>query len=327
MCQKLLSLAALALILLVLETCEAQRTVASLGSKLKSFRRSDPPEVIEVGEWEWGLEQSSFHYIAGIFCVVSFALVMLTRRGEGDEKGDGESASVRPTTRIFLRLHRDVLQAFVTERRPCLSITHNLFLKTSTDIDELAEEEITLDPIHSTDPIDIAFEGIRMELEQKKGPPRLLLDGSIRGRARPGKMLAIMGPSGSGKSTLLHALAGQVKDSSKLSLTGIRYVNGQPVTGDSSMPVAVIEQDVNFFPHMTVRETLNFRAELKLGKKLTLAQRNALVDELLEDLHLSKAANTVVGNTKIRGISGGERKRLSIACEMIASPSVIFLVS
>ena len=165
-----------------------------------------------------------------------------------------------------------------------------------------------------------------MILETKKGnDDRLLLDGSIRGRAQPGRMLAVMGPSGSGKSTLIHALAGKIKDSPKLSLFGHRYINGEELSPDSAVPAAFIEQEVNFFPHMTVKETLDFRVELKLGKKLRKSERNKVVEDLMDTLGLSKSSNTKVGNTKIRGLSGGERKRLSIACEMISSPSIIFL--
>jgi ABC-type multidrug transport system ATPase subunit len=105
----------------------------------------------------------------------------------------------------------------------------------------------------------------------------------------------------------------------------MRYLNGKAVAPESALPVAVIEQDVSFFPHMTVKETLDFRVELKLGRKLNKSQRDDLVNELLQELNLVKAAHTIVGNNKVRGISGGERKRLSIACEMISSPSVIFL--
>jgi ABC-type hemin transport system ATPase subunit len=79
----------------------------------------------------------------------------------------------------------------------------------------------------------LAFDNIRLELQQKKNSKKLLLDGSVHGRAQPGRMLAIMGPSGAGKSTLLHALSGRVKESSKLQLQGRRLVNGQAVTGDS----------------------------------------------------------------------------------------------
>lgn len=174
--------------------------------------------------------------------------------------------------------------------------------------------------------VEIGFEDIKIALEQKGGKPdRIILDGSLRGKAQPGRMLAVMGPSGSGKSSFLHALAGRVKHSPKLSLSGTRYFNGEEVAGYSQLPAAFIEQEVNFFPHMTVKETLDFRVELKLGKKLGKADRDGVVHSLLDQLGLEKSANTIVGNAKIRGLSGGERKRLSIACEMISSPPVIFL--
>jgi ABC-type multidrug transport system ATPase subunit len=179
--------------------------------------------------------------------------------------------------------------------------------------------------------VDLAFEGLMLSLDlgKKKGESepteRLLLDGSIRGRAQPGRMLAIMGPSGAGKSTLLHALAGRVKHNPKLQLTGQRYMNGVPVDGASMIPSAFIQQEVSFFPHMTVRETLDFRVELKLGARLSKHARDTMVRDLIQQLGLSSASDTIVGNQKVRGISGGERKRLSIAVEMISAPSVIFL--
>lgn len=166
--------------------------------------------------------------------------------------------------------------------------------------------------------VDLCFEGLRLVLDQKKkGEPKVILDGSIRGRARPGRLLAIMGPSGAGKSTVLHAIAGRIKDSNKLKLHGSRHLNGNPLSEDSLVPAAFIQQDVSFFPYMTVRETLTFRVELKLGSLLSKAARDVMVQELLEELGLERTADTIVGDASVRGISGGERKRLSIAVEMI----------
>merc|ERR1712038_787345 len=93
----------------------------------------------------------------------------------------------------------------------------------------------------------------------------------------------------------------------------------------SQLPAAYIEQESNFFPHLTVKETLDFRVELKLGDKLGKAARDDIVKDLIELLGLTKSANTIVGDAKVRGLSGGERKRLSIACELILSPPVIIL--
>ena len=130
----------------------------------------------------------------------------------------------------------------------------------------------------------------------------------------------------SGKTTLLHAIAGKVKEDKKISLYGKRYINNLQFSGDSQLPSAFIEQEVKFFPHMTVKETLDFQVELKMGSVLkTQEARDKRVSELMDQLGLNKSANTIVGNAKVRGLSGGERKRLSIACEMISSPALIFL--
>ena len=132
--------------------------------------------------------------------------------------------------------------------------------------------------------------------------------------------------SSSGKTTLLHAIAGKVKGDKKIYLYGKRYINNLQFSGDSQLPSAFIEQEVKFFPHMTVKETLDFQVELKIGSILkTKEARDERVNELMDQLGLKKSANTIVGNAKVRGLSGGERKRLSIACEMISSPALIFL--
>jgi ABC-type glutathione transport system ATPase component len=203
--------------------------------------------------------------------------------------------------------------------------------------DSITTDEDT-DALHQHLPIDLAFDSLKLTLQTKKkkkngngNGERLILDGSIRGRARPGRLLAIMGPSGAGKSTVLHALAGRIPESShsqRLSLQGNRYVNGHAVPGQEMLPsLALIEQEVNFFPHMTVRETLDFRVHLQFGndQRMTTSQRDALVQELLQQLGLSMVQDSIVGGPTVRGISGGERKRLSIAVEMITNPSLVFL--
>jgi ABC-type multidrug transport system ATPase subunit len=125
---------------------------------------------------------------------------------------------------------------------------------------------------------------------------------------------------------VLHALAGRIKESSKISvLAGERFINGNPVTGDSMVPSAFVQQEVNFFPYMTVRETLAFRVDLKLGSRVSKTTRDGIVQDLLSQMRLEATADTIVGDAKVRGISGGERRRLSIACELISSPSLIFL--
>jgi len=128
-------------------------------------------------------------------------------------------------------------------------------------------------------------------------------------------------------------LAGQVPASSVLTLHGRLYVNGQlvshsflPSSSSSSTDhtQAYVRQQDLFYSQLTVRETLLMAARLRLPPSLTLDEKTVLVDSLLKRLGLAKAADTIVGDDKIRGISGGEKKRLSLACELLGSPSLIF---
>ena len=107
------------------------------------------------------------------------------------------------------------------------------FFASATEVDLVqdpeessSDEELVLeDDIqsrHFMQRCEFGFEGIQITLEQKgkDTPDRLILDGSLKGKAMPGRMLAVMGPSGSGKSSLIHALAGRITESSKISLSG-----------------------------------------------------------------------------------------------------------
>lgn len=76
---------------------------------------------------------------------------------------------------------------------------------------------------------------------------------------------------------------------------------------------------------MTLRETLEFSCNLRLSSNIRKEVKQEFVNELINKLGLTSCADTKVGDIKERGLSGGEKKRLSIACELINSPSLIFL--
>lgn len=76
---------------------------------------------------------------------------------------------------------------------------------------------------------------------------------------------------------------------------------------------------------MTVRETLLFAARLRLPDDIPLTDKKRRVEQLIDTLGLTRAADTVIGDVRRRGISGGERKRLSIGCELLSDPSLLFL--
>jgi len=177
--------------------------------------------------------------------------------------------------------------------------------------------------------VELSFEDIQVVLQQKKKKgSRVLLDGSIRGTAHPGKLVAIVGPSGCGKTTLLEALAGQLPYSKNLKVYGKRYINGNDVAGILPQ-MAYIPQESNFFPYMTVRETLEFRANLISIKK---KRKEEILQRVMDQMNLSHLAETIVGDggKKVRGLSGGERKRLMIAIKMVCDnnndiPSILLL--
>ncbi|CAN0473936.1 unnamed protein product, partial [Laminaria digitata] len=87
---------------------------------------------------------------------------------------------------------------------------------------------------------------------------------------------------------------------------------------------AYVKQEDVFYSQLTVKETLMMAARLRLPSSMSLDGKTAMVDELMNKLGLSKVADTIVGDEKTRGISGGERKRLSIACQLFGTPSLIF---
>jgi ATP-binding cassette subfamily G (WHITE) protein 1 len=76
---------------------------------------------------------------------------------------------------------------------------------------------------------------------------------------------------------------------------------------------------------MTVREAVTMSALLRLPKTITVKEKEKRVTDLLQMLRLTKAANTIIGSTTNKGISGGERKRTALAMEMVTNPSILFL--
>jgi len=84
-------------------------------------------------------------------------------------------------------------------------------------------------------------------------------------------------------------------------------------------------QDDLLFAHLSVEETLNYAAGLRLPKKMSPEEKQARVDDALTQLGLDGCRNTVVGSATVKGISGGERKRLCVAMELITHPKLLFL--
>ncbi|KAL4901105.1 hypothetical protein BDW74DRAFT_182201 [Aspergillus multicolor] len=143
-----------------------------------------------------------------------------------------------------------------------------------------------------------------------------------------GGLNVIMGASGSGKTTFLTALTGRLITSSQSlrDSCGWVTVNGHLVdSADLRGLVSYVPQeDSHLLPTLTVRETLFFAAELRCPSFHPHELRHR-VEDLINRFGLQSCANTLVGSSFIKGISGGEKRRLSIACEVVARPNVLVL--
>ncbi|KAK4358900.1 hypothetical protein RND71_021129 [Anisodus tanguticus] len=153
------------------------------------------------------------------------------------------------------------------------------------------------------------------------GPTKRLLNG-LTGYAEPGRIMAIMGPSGSGKSTLLDSLAGRL--SANLIMTGNILLNGKKRRLDHDFVAYVTQEDI-LMGTLTVRETIQYSAQLRLPSNMTRKEVNLIVDNVISEMGLEDCAENLIGNWHLRGISGGEKKRLSIALEIITQPQLLFL--
>lgn len=131
----------------------------------------------------------------------------------------------------------------------------------------------------------------------------------------------MLGPSGSGKTTLLTALAGRLPGK----ISGNITYNGLPFSSSMKRKTGFVAQDDVLYPHLTVIETLTYSALLRLPKKLTREEKIEQAEMVIKELGLTRCRNNIVGGPLLRGISGGERKRVSIGQEMLVNPSLLLL--
>ncbi|CAH0714158.1 unnamed protein product, partial [Brenthis ino] len=164
-------------------------------------------------------------------------------------------------------------------------------------------------------PINLSFQDLSYTVFNGKSS-KLILRG-INGEFRSGQLTAILGPSGAGKSTLLNILAGYRVNGA----SGLITTNGEPRDLRLFRKLSrYIMQDDLLQPFITVQEAMTMAADLKLGNNMNKERKTIIIEEILQLLRLNKARNT---SSEL--LSGGERKRLSIALELLNNPPVIFL--
>ncbi|KAK6148170.1 hypothetical protein DH2020_019082 [Rehmannia glutinosa] len=167
----------------------------------------------------------------------------------------------------------------------------------------------------------LAWKDLTVTVTLSNGDTQNVLE-KLSGYAEPGSFTALMGPSGSGKSTLLDALSGRLAANAFLS--GAILLNGRKAKL-SFGTAAYVTQDDNLIGTLTVRETISYSARLRLPDRMAWSDKRALVESTIIEMGLQDCADTVIGNWHLRGISGGERRRVSIAVEILMRPRLLFL--
>ncbi|CAL5088799.1 unnamed protein product [Urochloa decumbens] len=179
-------------------------------------------------------------------------------------------------------------------------------------------------------PLSITFEDIRYSVDmpeeiraQGVTETRLELLKGISGSFRPGVLTALMGVSGAGKTTLMDVLAGR-KTSGYIE--GNITVSGYPKKQETFARVSgYCEQNDIHSPNVTVYESLVFSAWLRLPADVDSSTRKMFIDEVMELVELLPLKDALVGLPGVSGLSTEQRKRLTIAVELVANPSIIFM--
>ncbi|KAJ3099222.1 hypothetical protein HDU97_003331 [Phlyctochytrium planicorne] len=164
--------------------------------------------------------------------------------------------------------------------------------------------------------MEFGFKGLRLEL----GTGKTVLKG-VSGKIQSGRMTAIMGPSGAGKTTFMNVLMGKVnRTGGELEINGVvtEMQRFRKVIG------YVPQEDV-MHRELTVRENVLYSARVRLPRSWSNEMVEKHVDDVIEALNLTNVKHTPIGDTLTRGISGGQRKRVNVAMELVSCPLSLFL--
>jgi len=193
---------------------------------------------------------------------------------------------------------------------------------------EAEEEAVQQDEEERCNPCQISFFNLSywvLDVPDWKSPFRVIRKQILReisGELNNKSVTAIMGPSGSGKTTLLKLLGGQIHHGE---FSGARLLNGHLLKGSKFDQVmrnqGYVSQQDNLLETLTVWQTITFATMLRMPDSLSTTERLRRASKIMTEMGLISVANSVVGG----GLSGGQRRRLSIALELLGNPSVLLL--
>ncbi|MFO0696030.1 MAG: ATP-binding cassette domain-containing protein [Polyangiales bacterium] len=169
--------------------------------------------------------------------------------------------------------------------------------------------------------IDLVGVGLSVP-DRSTGKPRALLD-DVTLSIAPGELVALLGPSGAGKSTLLQTVLGVARPTS-----GRVLVNGEPLAKNLEAfrsNLGYVPQDDIVHPELTVAEALRYACRLRLPAETTVEEIEAAIDRTLAEVGLVEQRDLVIGSPEDKVLSGGQRRRVNLAVELVTDPTVLVL--
>ena len=176
----------------------------------------------------------------------------------------------------------------------------------------------------AVEPVALSWHALSLKVRERGGAKNIkVVVQPCSGVVEPGQLLAVMGPSGSGKTSLCEMLAGRIASSKT---EGCVLANGQPLTQERRRAImSYVAQEDTLMGQFSVLETLRTAARFVHGYSLSRAAFEACVREAVVRMGLVSCQDTLVGDIFRKGISGGQKRRLSIAMELISQPSCLLL--
>ncbi|KSA01498.1 uncharacterized protein AC631_02719 [Debaryomyces fabryi] len=163
---------------------------------------------------------------------------------------------------------------------------------------------------------------VSLYLPAKRNEEEVCLLDNVSGLMKPGEIMALMGPSGSGKTTLLNRLSNRSNPKSSRH-TGDILINNEVATlADLKEVSNYVEQEDSLVGSLTVKETVEFSAKFA---NIPKRHRGDLVNEIISLLGLENQKNLKIGTPLQKGISGGQKRRTSIASQVLGKPQILFL--
>ncbi|MCO5589337.1 hypothetical protein L7F22_043303 [Adiantum nelumboides] len=277
-----------------------------------------------------GLPTEAYHYWTGVGALIGFIIIfncLLTLALSG-------LPAPKRSRHTVLREKSDGVQGDEQKAKASLLTTkqrfsiHELLTEPVPSFDEDMDlnQEVSL-PFK---PLSISFENVQYFVDMPHGmmahgvqEKSLQLLRGVTGSFRPGVLTALMGVSGAGKTTLMDVLAGRKTGGY---IEGDIRISGYPKVQTTFARVSgYCEQTDIHSPQVTVRESLLYSSWLRLSPDISKNVRWAFVDEVMELVELDNLSEALVGLPGISGLSTEQRKRLTIAVELVANPFIIFM--